>query len=301
MTEAAPNAAAPMAGPRVTPWASVIEAELRKLASRASARVSLLLLTLGAVVVPVGLLLLRLGMSRAASSDSDLDPSAWIHMQTAVHGVLVARNFFVARAFIIWVVAEAVAGELVARTLREDLLRPVSRAAVVAAKWVAIQVFVLSLALWPLVLSAAMGLVLFGPSGEPLTEVRGYALSWVGDVGFATMVLFIALLLRSVPGTVMGVFLYWVLDQALGILLWAVEKGRGFIESALQMRNMEDLMWIVDAIIHSRPWLPSAAFNLYWNDDPATGLLWQSWVALGLITAASFGLAVWRLRQIDID
>ena len=53
----------------------------------------------------------------------------------------------------------------------------------------------------------------------------GYVASWACDVGFATLIMAISLSVRGVAGTVMGVFLFLVLDTflgwGLGIVAWA--------------------------------------------------------------------------------
>lgn len=280
---------------------TLVRAELLKLGSRASFRVAAAAVTLVGLVLPLGMLLVQIALRRATADAGTQAPDVDLTMGQTVDMVLRMRNFFIVRALIIWVVAEAVAGEWVARTLREDLLRPVRRSQVLAAKWLALQGCVALMALVPLALSMLLGLAFFGVSGELLPSVQRFGLSWLGDAGFATMVVMIAFLLRSVPGTVVGVFLYWVLDQTLGWALWGLEMGRGIIESLVERYAVPGGMSLLDQIIAARPWLPSAAFNVYWDFTPGEPLVWQSFVALALYTALSYGVADRIFARMDID
>ena len=334
---------------------SVVRAEVRKLASRRSARVAVALFVLGAVVVPFAMRITQQGLIRTlqerqaadaatpvhevvtrdasaplgpgnaaglapeaqAPADGpiarhtvgpEVDPAelqaqldTWFHAARAAQGALWARNFFVARAFLIWIVAEMFAGELVARTLREDLMRPVRRVTVFVAKLLAAQAFVAALVAVPLVVSFVVGAVLFGFQGGMGDVLLGYALAWVGDAGFVCMVAAIALWLRSVPGTVLGVFLYWVLDQALGWLLWGVEAARGWLAGMLQTRGMEDAIAALDRIVALRPWLPSSAFNLAWDASADPPIAWGSLASLAVLSL-TFSLAGARtFSRMDVD
>jgi hypothetical protein len=248
------------------------------------------------------------GPMPARSIGPDIDPAeiqaqldTWFHAARAAEGALWARNFFVARAFLIWIVAEMFAGELVARTLREDLMRPVQRRTVFVAKLLAAQALVAGLVVVPGVVSFAVGAALFGVQDGLGDAARGYALAWVGDAGFVCMVAAIALWLRSVPGTVLGVFLYWVLDQALGWLLWGVEAARGWLAGMLQTRGMEEAIAVLDRIVALRPWLPSSAFNLAWDSAAESPIAGAS-VASLVVLSAIFALAGARtFSRMDVD
>lgn len=276
-------------------------AELAKLGSRVSFRVAVGVLIAMGALMPIGMLLVQIAIRQATAEAGTQAPDIELTMSNSVDMVLRMRNFFVVRALIIWVVAEAVAGEWVARTLREDLLRPVHRSAVLAAKWIALQGFVALAALVPLALSMLLGVLFFGVSGELLPAVQRFALSWLGDAGFATMVVMIAMLLRSVPGTVVGVFLYWVLDQTLGWVLWGLETGRGLIENLVERYAVQGALSALDAVIAARPWLPSAAFNVYWDFVPGEELQWQSFAALVLYTVLSYAIADRFFNRMDVD
>lgn len=278
----------------------LVRAETAKLASRTSARLGLAIMVLIAVGVPLLMLVMQLQLA-VSPLDPDVEAEPFrFDPATAVRMVLNARNFFVFRAMIIAVVAVSFAGEIVSRTLREDLVRPVSRAQVLAAKMVALQIFVALGTLIPLGLALPSSALLFGTDGL-VDPVPGYLYTWLGDVGFATMVVAISLTLRSVTGTLGGVFLYWVVDQALGWALWAGAALYPFLAGLAEEADAQEAMEVVDRILAVRPWLPSSAFNLYWDVVPDQPFPWQSLISLVMITALSYVWASWRLTSMDVD
>lgn len=274
-------------------------AELQKLASRASVRLSALLLAVLAVGLPLGMMALTL-LVQPTGDAVDAGFEGFFDLDSVLVWVLSARNFFVVRAMVIGVTAIAVAGEIVGRTLREDLVRAVSRLEVLTAKWLALQVFVLVCALLPFVLALPTGAILFGIEVDLGEHLAPWALSWLGDAGFATFVLALAVALRSVPGTIAGVFLYWVVDRFLGFCLWAVEQLKPMVEGQLRAWEMTELIQALDWAIAVRPWLPSAAFNVQWDYVPGEPLQWESFVMLGVLTAVSFVVAQVLFARTDV-
>lgn len=280
--------------------AALVRAELDKLAHRTSSRIGIALVAAIAVLVPIGMLLVQMQFKLDPEAVAEGAKPFAFAGGTGVQMVLAARNFFVFRAMIIAVVAVSFAGEFVGRTLREDLVRPVSRSQVLLAKWIALQAFVLVGAVVPLVISLPLSALLFGTE-EITSSLSGYALVWVGDTGFATMVAAISLTIRSVPGTIGGVFLYWVVDQALGWALWAGEGLRPFLAGYAKQANALQMMESVDRVLALRAWLPSSAFNLYWDVVPGEPFPWQGAASLALLTAASYAWAWWWFHRVDVD
>lgn len=280
---------------------ALVRAEVVKLLSRTSVRLLLAAVVLIAVGTPVLMWLVTQAVQVSPEArEAGVDPLG-LQLRSVLTSVLAIRNFFVFRAGLIAVVAVSFAGEFVARTLREDLVRPVSRATVLAAKWSAVQVLVAAGTVVPLLLSAALGALIFGVDGDVREVLLGWGLTWLGDAGFATLVIAISTLLRSVPGTIGGVFLYWVVDRALGWALWAVEKGRPFLDALLDNWKMTELKQVLVVLERARPWLPSSAFDVYWEqglDDP---FVWQSFAALAVYTALSYAAAAWLFTRVDVD
>jgi ABC-type transport system involved in multi-copper enzyme maturation permease subunit len=280
----------------------LVSAEVRKLASRTSARVALALLLLLGIGGPLLQLLVEQVIGRATAAGAENGAEMPEMLATyAVSGVLQVRNFFLFRGLLIWVAAESFAGELVARTLREDLVRPVTRESLLVAKWSAIQAFVVASLLVPVVAASGLAAVLLGTNGDWMDIIDAVVLTFLGDVAFGTLVMAISLSLRSVGGTLVGVFLFWLGDQVFGWLLWAVENGRPLLDTLLQAWGMTGLAWVVDGAIALRPWLPSSAMNLYWGFDAEVGVAWQSQVAVLVILLAAWGWALVVFRRMDVD
>lgn len=283
------------------PMLALVGAEVSKLLTRASVRLTLGAMVLAGVGVPALMFLLTLVVEVSPEArEAGADPFSF-ELARVLSTTLMLRNFFVFRAGLIAIVAVSFAGEFVARTLREDLVRPVSRGAVLAAKWGAVQVIVALATAIPLLLASLVGAVLFGVDGDLREALLGYALTWLGDAGFATLVVAISTVLRSVPGTIGGVFLYWVVDRALGWLLWAVEKGRSFLDALLDAWKMADLKQVLDRLEQARPWLPSSAFDVYWEQGLDEPVAWASFAALAMYTALSYAVAWWVFQRVDVD
>ncbi|MCB9664757.1 MAG: ABC transporter permease [Alphaproteobacteria bacterium] len=280
---------------------ALVGAEVAKLASRSSVRLGLLAVAMIAVGVPLLALLATQAVSATPPAGSDApDPTA-LSMPTVVGFVISLRGLFVFRATVLAVVAVSFAGEFVARTLREDLVRPVSRATVLAAKWLALQVYVAAGMLLPLVLAVPLAGVFFGGTEGFAVTLRSAALQWVGDVGWATLVMALSIGLRSVVGTVGGVFLVWVLEQLFVWAVWGIEQLRVVVDGVLKPMGLDQaLKPILDGLVALRPWMPSAAFGLTW---PGTGetLVWQSYAAFVVITGASYLAALTIFQRIDVD
>lgn len=292
--------------------AGLVRAESIKLSLRTSVRLTVAILVLLAVGAPILLFGIKSmvegstittmsGAGVASTAPADQGPAA-MGMASALDTVRFFHDLFLFRTLLIAVVAVSFAGEFVGRTLREDVLRPVSRTQVLAAKWLAIQVFVAAGTLVPVAIGSLLGVVLLGTGGDLVASYGAWGLTWAGDAGFATLVMAISLASRSVSGTIGGTVLYWVFDKMLRLMLMALEGARdqGILEQLFTAYNLKMLAPVTDGLIAARPFLPASAFDL----APYFGAYeggWQGPVALVLYTSASAFVA-WRVfTRIDID
>lgn len=285
----------------VPTFPAILGAEVAKLSARISFRVAVVLLLLVGLVVPILLLLGQVALARAAS---DANPDAVPPEATlafCLFTVRQVRSFFLAKALIVWLVAESVAGEFTGRTLREDLVRPVHRSTVLGAKWLSVQTFVAIATLVPLTLGAGLGLAFFGLGDGATNELREWGLAWLGDAGFAAVVVLVAVVLRSVPGTIVGVILGWIFVFAAGAFLWGLEMARPFLGDYLARVNAQAALAAVDLAIGVRPWLPSAAFALNGAITADAPVIWESFAALGLYTVGAYLIADRLFARLDID
>ena len=272
-------------------------AETIKLFSRSSARFGLAM----AAVVSLGALF---ALHQLATSDAMVngEPLSTLladarNAPAALRWGLLVRNFFLLRAFIILLGAQSVAGELQARTLREDLLRPVPRWSVLAAKAGALGTWIAASLGVAWVIGAALGSVALGTSGPWAEVAAGYLATWACDFGFAVVVITIALAVRSVAGTVMGVVLFLILDTvlgwALGVLAWAA--GIDLVRQAVGTAA-----WALDLVARANPWMPSSAFAAWKGVSPEVDWAWQSFAALGLLLAVCGVVAERQLARLDL-
>lgn len=276
-------------------WPALFQAELRKLMSRTSARVGLLL----AVAIGLGLPIARgayqlLVIQIAARNGGDVSLIPPADPTVPIYAALWLRNFFVMRVLLIMVGALSFAGEFQSRTLREDLLRPVSRPAVLMAKWAALVAWVGG----GLVLTGAtstLASVIAFPGGEGFGHLLlQYAVALLADAGFAAVVLMVAVLSRSVAGTLAGMFLFYLLDLAVAI-------GFGLLASLPDQVGLPPEVRAAAGQVS--PWLPSAAFAA-WNG----GTIWSgggdwsvpAFVSLGVVTLVSLAVAIWRFERLDV-
>ena len=117
-------------------------AEAQKLMSRRAARLGLVLAASLGVAGPL-LVLAANGMEMNVNEASLVD---WLGLRLEpTEGQLASlrlRNALPLPRFVMWLAASSFAGEYRNRTLREDLLRPVPRHAVLAAKWIALVLWI---------------------------------------------------------------------------------------------------------------------------------------------------------------
>ncbi len=272
----------------------IIGAEIRKLFRRPITMFFLVVLGLMALG-PAGMQALVSGGSMETNGNAELlsftaqDTMAW---------TLTLRNFLVFRLFLITLAAMTLAGEFRNRTLREDLVRPVSRDAALWSRWIALQAFVLAGLVLPWLVSLVAGVAVHGELGDLGAVTRNYAATWLADMGFSTFVMAISLLVKSVPGTVVGTFMYWLLDLVFGLFLWGLEALKPLVET--QVAADDPIVGLMQTAAALRPWLPSQAFNFYQNVNDAGGFVWQSMASLAVITVLSALVATTTFRRLDV-
>lgn len=195
------------------------------------------------------------------------------------------RNFFVLPLFLVLGMAGSVAGELSDRTLRELLVRPVSRASVLLTKLGAAGIlsgFTLLLTFIP---AFALGAALYGLPEENLNQwliriVAAYGASFIADLGWLSIAMLTSLFIHSAGGVVVAVVFGLGLDMTLRAFLWGLEKLGA--ESAAMLRP----------------------FTLTYGLDA-----WQGWsdgwepsrfVSLAVVLCGSLAVALARFRRMDV-
>lgn len=271
---------------------NLVRGEVYKLFSRPLVRFALVLSVAIGLVVPwigSGFLENATVGGRSGSELAPTDAAAW-----AIWALYV-RNSYVMRLFVVLAGAAVLAGEFAERTLREDLLRPVSKLELVLAKWIGLSAFVAATLVLTAVAGAAAGALLGGGVGDVGALLTCLALTWAADTGFSALVLAISAVSSTVAGTVAGVLLFVIADTSawafLGLVSWAVGLAQ------TQGATVELPEW-VDVAILCEPWLPSSAFNAWTQYEGA--LVWQNWAALVVVTLLSLTFAHRALERRDV-
>lgn len=260
---------------------SMVRAESRVVFSRAAGLVPI------GVGLGVGLLIVGLvGAARALTAGNppeSLGPLALITTATGVQvagWALWARNFFVLPLFLLMLTGNVFSGEIADHTLRELLVRPVTRSSVALAKIVALALLSGATLLATLVPTLTVGLGLFGSDGPIVDLLLGYGVSWVSDLGLIGLGVLASVLLRGSAAVVVSV---------IGLLM-ADLIAQGVL-AAMQARGLE-IAGTLGAM------LPGAAMAAWkgWQ----SGWHWQPFVGLAVLISVSLGLALLRLNRMDV-
>ena len=265
----------------------MVGAEIRKVFSRGTAVLALVVsLTIPMLVVGVMWQLRDGGPSVNGQSVSTFITYSAVEVASWSLNV---RNFLVLPLFLGLATAMSVAGELNDRTLREVLVRPVSRESVLVVRIAALSALSACSLVVTSVVAIGLGLVIWGAPTPPLVPadypglpavLGGYAVSFLCDVAVILLVTLVALLIRSIGLTLVALVLGWGVDflfrKLLGLM---VTVGVGSASAVL-------------------PWTFGNALNCWegWRD----GFEWQRFVALAAVTAVSAALSVARFRRIDV-
>ena len=255
----------------------LVRAESRKLMSRTAARLGLVVSAALGFLVPLVLAGVSDEWMINAMSMRDLVP---YHAPGGLQWALEVRNLYIMRMLLLVLAASSFAGELKAGTLKEDLLRPVSREAVLAAKWVALSLYAGVALLATLGVGSITSLIAFGAEGPWTVPLVGFGATWLTDIAFVGVALAISVYVRSVPFSIGAAFLLLILGDMTGMGVW------GLYTLAENLPNGETHS-LLAAAHTGYPWLPSTALSAWkgyrptepWPFSGIEGLWhWQSFV-----------------------
>jgi ABC-type transport system involved in multi-copper enzyme maturation permease subunit len=275
----------------------LLQAETLKLLSRTGARVALVL------AVTFGLLgpLLLAGADGLEFEVNGAPFAEWLGLRvlgsTAQLWSLELRNTLVMPVFVMWLSAASLAGEYQARTLREDLLRPVPRWSVLLSKWGALVLWIIATLILAWVPSAIAGVILFGTEGEWATVALGFAASAGTDAALAAMALLVAVAVRNVPATLVGLFLLWALSTAFG---WGLSLTTTFLSSEIATGQLGLPQWYGELLEAAGPWLPSEALGAWRGGTFRGEWVWEHFGSLALTIGISLGLSSFILGRSDV-
>lgn len=261
----------------------MVIAELRKTFTRAGAIAALLVAFLVGLGT-VGAVHYLHDMQGASINNTPVSELIQVSAVEATGYALRVRNFFVLPMFLVLSMASSVAGEFSDRTLRELLVRPVSRPSVLLAKLLAGSVLSFSTLLCTFVPAFLLGLLFFGlpedPSKAIVNVMLGYLSSLMGDIGWLCVTMLVALFVQSTGLVVVGVVFGVAVDMALRAFLWVLAK--------LGAESTEKLL----------PFTVTNGLDAWqgWSE----GWEWQRFLSLSLLILISLTLALARFRRMDV-
>ena len=261
----------------------MVAAELRKLLSRPSGVVMLVISALLPILV-FGLAKLVEGGGVNMNANGQPVASLFSLDGPKLLGyMLTARNFFVLPLFLVMVSAQLVAEERANFTLRALLALPNACWRVLLAKYTAL----LTLAAISIARSLGVGgplCFLFVDGPQTLVAWQGVALGWVAslasDAGLIALTLLISTFSSSVAGVLVGVILGLMADLAI----------RGLLQIAGMLK-----LFPTDQLAALMPGRALAAWEGY-----ADG--WDPWafLGLGLLTLGCLAVATFRFQREDV-
>lgn len=214
-----------MTGPS---FARLVQVELRKLLSRGAGQAGLALSAALAAMTVLGMQ----GIELAQAPPPGVDPSqaylVTFHAADALGRALQARNFFVLPLVLLLLSAQSLGGELADRTLRDVLVRPVSRATAFLARLAALAAWSGLSLLVVYVVALLGGVALLGPPdawSALLAPSGGYLVAWTTDLGLIALGMAASMLVASAASAVVAAVVYLVADAALRLAL----AGAGFL------------------------------------------------------------------------
>lgn len=259
---------------------SMLKAELGVVFRRPTG-IAVLVVGLAVGVLLVGVLqVIKLRLQVSPESAPMLDQFLQNNAAETAGWALRARNFYVLPLFLLLATGNALATEREDHTLRELLVRPVTRWSVVLAKFLALLALSLVSLVASLVPSLAGGLVLFGEPGPVVDLLLGYGASALSDAGLIALGLLAGTLVRGAGGVVVAVIALLMADMAARGLLWALGlAGLAGAEAA-------------------RAYLPGAALAAW--EGWTAGWAWQPFAGLAVLIGLGLGLTLWRVETMDV-
>ena len=196
------------------------------------------------------------------------------------------RNFFVLPLLLVWATGTSITGEIRGQTLREDLVRPVSRGLVLSSKMVALGGLSAVTLMASYVPSVLGGIVFFGLGDDGQFGTfglvsLGYLAWWASDMGLIAITVALGLFVRTVGGLVVSLVMILMADLAARLML---DLGSAIFQAPTAGQFAD--------------FLPGAALAAWegwrsgWEVAPFVGLV--LWTSLALCTA------FWRFSRADV-
>lgn len=261
---------------------AMVQAELQAVFRRGSGKGALIASLLVSFAVVAFLKWVAIKNGEGAQAPALIDLSLVGALGTALR----ARNFFIIPLFLVLGVGATVADEMHDNTLREVLVRPVSRISVLGAKLIALVALSGATLLLTFLPTLALGALALGADGSPADVSLGYLAAWASDLGLIAITLVPAVFLRGSGAVVLGVVLTLIADFTLRYAFKAI----GAIAEKFGQEELAKLDEVA-------AWFPGQALACWegWKDgfNPA------QFGGLALLTALCIAVATARFLRRD--
>ena len=269
---------------------AMVVAELRAVFSRGSGLGAVLVSLLIGVGTVAVMYWVQANAGGAQINNASMENFVQFSGPNCAGWALTARNLLILPLLLLLATGSTLAGELADSTLREVLVRPVSRVSVLAAKLIALLTLSAVSLLAALLPSLAGGAALFGMDGPTVDLLLGYAATLGTDLGIISFGLLASTLVRSVGGVVVSVILLLIFDGGARLLLWGREKLVDMMRA-----SQGDY---TEAAVHYSQLLPGAALDCWkgWSD----GWAWEPFAGLAALVAICLTATLVRFTRMDI-
>ncbi len=202
---------------------------------------------------------------------------------TVLDWTLTGRNILIMPMVLLLVTAQLFAGEWSDRTLRSLLLRPVSRASVLMAKFSALWIYAGACLLISYLFALAGGWIFLGHEAEIIGVTKGYGVCWLRDGALLGIGMLVSTFAPSVAGVVVGTILGLIGE----LMLSAGFKGADALLS---------LGWPAQVT----PWMPSAALWESWEGYEEVDWPMEPMGALAILFVVVIAGSILRFSRLDV-
>ena len=218
----------------------------------------------------------------------------------AVYTAFIMRSLLFVPVLIFILGGLVFASELQSRTLREDVLRPVPRWAIMVNKWLALFTWVVGAALATWVPATLGGAVLCGLPSEYLPTMTHLVTTVVTDLGFASLALSIAVFSRSVTATIASLVMIFVVQVGVAV-------GFSVFTQPVVQQNLEQVLHLPGGLWQRL--FESAELLSAWQPPFVLGTLpclatesaaWPGYLTLTAMIVGSVGAALVRFHRMDV-
>jgi ABC-type transport system involved in multi-copper enzyme maturation permease subunit len=281
----------------------IYQTEVRKLFSRLTSKIGLVLCVLFGLWGPGITKLINWGVITPATNFANENPDAGMTMQPELLGADQAiatafgfRGFFFLPILLFIMAGLTFAAEHANRSIREYALRPVSRPTLVMTRWLSLCTWVVLAVSITFILSAGMGTVLNGTLQDGWAALQNFGTALCTDLAFVTLALSVAIFSRSIAATIAILVVVFVLQllTSIGLNMLSSETVQGMVLQMLppQLSFVENTFWVADYLVIGQP-------PLLWGACMGT-TYWQGYATLAVIAFGSLFLSLLRFQRMDL-